>query len=113
MFTKKTCDQGGTMIGHLPREFSRTTKFIIDRGPTVSVMLETHYDRSPLIKSGLEIPCKVSASIRGTCLNLVLLERYKQLSEELCVEPKEGTVLRSFFTLVHESERQNAKSKTS
>ena len=73
----------------------------------------THYCRSPLAKVGLEIPCKVSVSMSGTCLNLFLLEKYKQLSEELYIEPKEETVLRSFFTPVQETERQNAKSKKS
>ena len=56
MFAIKTCDQRGTMVGHLPREVSRITKFITDRGATVSVMLTgTHYRRSPLVKGGLEI----------------------------------------------------------
>ena len=57
-------------------EVSRITKFIIDRGATESVMVTgTHYRRSPLVKGGLEIPCKVSVSMRETCLNLLLLER--------------------------------------
>ena len=35
-------------------------------GATVSVMLtRTHYRRSPLVKGGLEIPCKVSVSLIG------------------------------------------------
>ena len=94
MFAIKTCDQGGTMVRHLPREVSSITKVIIDGGATVSVMLTgTHYRRSPLVKGGLEIPCKVSVSMRGTCLNLLLLERYKQLSEDLYIEPKEETVI--------------------
>ena len=114
MFDIKTCDQRGTMADHLPREASRITKFIIDRGAIVSVMLTgTHYRRSPLVKDRLEIPCKVSVSLRGTCLNLLLLERYKQLSEELYIEPKEETVLGSFLTPVQESEGQNAKSRKS
>ena len=52
----------------------------------------------------------IKFSIRGTCLNLLLLEIYKQLSEELYIEPKEETVLGSFLTSVQEPERQNAKS---
>ena len=73
----------------------------------------THYRRSPLVKGGLEIACKVSVSMCRTCLNLFLLEKYKQLSEELHIEPKEETILGSFFTPVQETERQNAKSKKS
>ena len=64
MFAIKTCDQRGTMVGHLPREVSHFTNFIIDRGATVSVMLAgTHHCRAPLVKGGLEIPCKVSVSM--------------------------------------------------
>ena len=114
MFAIKTCDQRGTMVGHLPREVSRITKFIIDRGATVSVMLTgTHYRRSPLVKGGLEITCKVSVSMRGTCLNLLLAERYEQSSDELCMEPKKETVSGSFLTPLQEPERQNAKGKKS
>ena len=112
MFAIKTCNQRGTMVGHLFHEVSHITKFIIDRGATVSVLLTgTHYRRSPLVKGGLEIPCKISVSVRGTCLNLLLLERYKQLTEELNIELKEETVLGSFLKPVREPERQNAKSK--
>ena len=98
MFAIKTCDQRGTMVAHLPSEISRITKFITYRGAAVSVMLAaTHYRRSSLVKGGLEIPCKVSVSMRRTSLNLLLLERYKELSEELYIEPREETVLGSFL----------------
>ena len=114
MFAIKTCDQRGTMVGQLSSKVSRITKFIIDCSATVSVMLTgTPYRRSPLVKRGLEIPCEASVSMRGTCLNLLLLERYKRFSEEFYIEPKEETVLRSFFTPVQEPERQNAKNKKS
>ena len=39
MFAIKTCYQRESMVGHLPREVSHITKFINDRGATVSVML--------------------------------------------------------------------------
>ena len=114
MFAIKTCDQRGTMVGHLFREVSRITKFIIDYSARVSAMLiGTPYRRSYLVKGGLEIPCEESASMRGTCLNLLLLERYKKFSEQLYIEPKEEIVLGSFFTPVQEPERQNAKNKKS
>ena len=51
--------------------------------------------------------------MRRTSLNLLLLERNKQLSEELYIQPKAETVLGSFLTPVQEPERQNAKSKKS
>ena len=74
MFAVKTCDQRGTMVGHLPREVSCNTKFIIDRGAAVSVMITgTHYRRSTLVKCRLEIPCKVSVSMRVTCINTIMI----------------------------------------
>ena len=44
LFSIKTCDQRGSMVGNLPRKVSRITKFIIDHGATVSIMLtRAHY----------------------------------------------------------------------
>ena len=57
MFTIKTFDQRGTMVSHQSHEVVRISKFIIDLGAIVPVMLTgTHYHRSSLIKGGLEIP---------------------------------------------------------
>ena len=48
------------IVGHLPREISRATKFLLDRGANVTARLSsTHYRRSPLFQGGLEIPCTV------------------------------------------------------
>ena len=45
-------------------EISRTTKFLTDRGATVTAELTSdHYMRSPLIQGGVEIPCKVTGKI--------------------------------------------------
>ena len=51
--------------------------------------------------------------MRRTSSNLLSLERYRQLSEELYIQPKAETVLGSFLTPVQEPERQNAKSTKS
>ena len=67
-------------------------------GATASVMLTGTHHRLPVVKGGLEIPCKVPVSMRGTCPNLLLLEICKQLIEELHIEPKEETVLGFFPT---------------
>ena len=56
------------MVVHLPRELPRITKIINDCGGKVTAeLIEKHCCRSPLIKGGLEIPCKVSVSLLGTC----------------------------------------------
>ena len=81
-----------------------------DCGATVSFMLtRTHHRRWPLVKGGLKIPCNVSVTEPGTCLNLLSLKRYKQLSEKLHIEAKKVTLLVSFLTPVQEPERQNTK----
>ena len=76
-FAIKVCEIGKNItVGHLPREMSRATKFFIDRGVAITLTLTSeHYRRSPLVQGGMEIPCVVTASIPGTCVNLLLLER--------------------------------------
>ena len=94
-FAIKVCEEGkSTPVGHLPREISRATKFFIDRGASVKAQLiSEHYRRSPLVQGGMEIACKVTVSIPGTCVNLLLMERYKQLITETYSEPKNEEVL--------------------
>ena len=87
-----------TPVGHLPMEISRTTKFLIDRGATVTAELTSdHYRRSPLIQGGLEIPCKVTAKISGTVTNLLIMEKYRQLVQELYTDPKDEELFGSFL----------------
>ena len=56
-FAIKTCQlDSGKIVGHLPMELSRISKFILARGAKIEVKLcETHYRRSPLVQVGLEI----------------------------------------------------------
>ena len=75
-FAIKVCEVGHeNPVGHLPREISRATKFFLDRGAHITVTLASeHYRRSPIVQGGMEIACKVTASIPGTCVNLLLME---------------------------------------
>ena len=50
-----------------------------------------------LVQGGMEIACKV-ASIPGTCVNLLLVERYKKLIEETYTEPQNEEILGSLYT---------------
>ena len=68
-----------------------------------------HYRRSPLVQGGLEIPCKVSVTIIGIVNNLLVLEKYLQLVEELYIEPKNEEILGSFL---HVALEEPAKKKT-
>ena len=51
-FAIKTCQlDSGKIVGHLTMELSRISKFILERGAKIEVMLrETHYRRSPLVQ---------------------------------------------------------------
>ena len=80
-FAIKVCEVGNeNAVGHLPREISRVTKFFMDKGAIVTAPLTSeHYRRSPIAQGGMEIASKVIVNIPGTCVNIVLMEKYKQL----------------------------------
>ena len=76
------------IVGHLPIEISRITKFIIDRGAQVTIKTRgRHYRRSPLIQGGLEVPCEIKITMLGSIINHHLLVRYESLLKGLNIEP--------------------------
>ena len=109
-FAIKVCEKDkNEIVGHLPMEISRVTKFLLDRGANVSAKLtSTHYRRSPLVQGGIEIPCVVTVSMPGTVINQLLMERYKQLVETLYTEPKEEEILGTFLQLENTGEQDLA-----
>ena len=82
------------IVGHLPIEVSRVIKYLIDRGAEVTAQLtSTNYQRSPLIQGGLEIPCVVVAKMNGySARNQMILQKFEQLINDLCAEPKNEIV---------------------
>ena len=60
--------------------------------------MENHYRRSPLVQGGLDIPCKLKATIPGTVSNLVCVEKYKEIVTNLCIESKNEEILGFFFS---------------
>ena len=52
IFAIKACENGrNTIVGHLPREVSRITKFTLDRGAIVSTEISSdHYKNDLLFK---------------------------------------------------------------
>ena len=59
-FAIKTVKENGETVGHLPREISRVTKYVLDRGITKHCKVSSkHYRLSPLVHGGLEIQCQV------------------------------------------------------
>ena len=70
----------------------------MDRGAIVSAQLTSeHYRRSPIVQGGIAIACKVTLKIPGTCVNILLMEKYKQPVQQLYIEPKNEEILGSFF----------------
>lgn len=98
-FAIKICPlSNGEIVGHLPMEISRVTKFIIDRGAKVSAKLTSiNYRRSPLVQGGLEIPCLVTVTMSGTIINGLIMDRYKQIVNERYIEPKEEEIIGTFL----------------
>ena len=98
VFAIKTGNSDKNITGHLPREISRVTKFLLDRGAVVYAELtSTNYRRSPLMQGGLEIQCKITVKLHATVKNHMLLDRYKQLVNELYCEPKGEVIMGSFL----------------
>lgn len=120
MFAIKTLQADGDGVGHLPREISRPTKFLLDRGANVEAELTaTHYRRSPLFQGGLEIPCIVKITMPASVLGHLLLKRYEELVLKLYCEPKEEIIMGSFIEQIpvvisdpnQHNENENKKKK--
>ena len=70
------------IVGHLPIEISRITRFIIARGAMVEAQLTAaHYRHSTLVQGGLEIPCSLTFKISATKKSSELLKKYLELFE--------------------------------
>ena len=108
-FSTKTCEKDNKKtVGHLPREISRPTKFLIDRGARVTAEItSSHYRKSPLLQGGLEVWCKVTVAMPGTIKNHMLLDRYKELVEKFYIEPKNEIIIGNFLTSVAEPNNQH------
>ena len=91
-FAIKVCKSDAEIVGHLPMEISRITKFLLERGFAASLTLTSmHYRRSPLVQGGLEIPCKVRIAMDiRTKRQQDVLDRYKELVREFYYEPSDG-----------------------
>ena len=95
----KICEDTN-IVGHLPMEISRASKYLMDLRASFMVKLTTtNYWRSPLIQSGLEIPAKIIVIIPGTVRNHLLLEKYKEIINDRYIEPKNEIIIGSFLAL--------------
>ena len=101
MFAIKVCE-GTKIVGHLPMEISRASKFLMDRGAKFMVeLVSTNYRRSPLVQGGLE-----------TVRNHLLIDKYKEIVTENYAEPKKEEILGSFLALPPEPIRKLKEQKS-
>ena len=78
MFIKENGSE--KIVGHLPREISRPTKFLLARGAVIHAEISSlKYRPSPLVQGGLELSCIVFVSMPPTVLNENLISRYNSL----------------------------------
>ena len=91
-------EKNGSIVGHLPMEISRATKFLLDRGTTVTATLtSTYYRIAPLVQGGLEIPCKVEIRMPSTATNKAIVKKYKEIAEMVYCEPDGKEAIGSFL----------------
>ena len=111
LFGIKTCQlDSGKIIGCLPMELSRISKFILDKGAKIEVKLhKTRYRRSPVIQGGLEIPCDLVIRIPKTMESGELLKKYLKLFKNCYEEQQEIVILGTFFSKSVENIRGNEK----
>ena len=87
----------GKIGGHLPREISRPTKFLLARGAVMHAEIScVKYRNYPLVQGGLELSCIVFVSMPPTVLNENLISRYMSLVASLFVEPSKETEVGNF-----------------
>ena len=101
MFSTKICKpDSNEIVGHLPMEISRMTKFILDRGAVCTIKIPgKHCRRIPLVQGGLEIPCDGTISMIGSVVNHPLLAKYESLLKELYAEPKDEEIVGTFLSV--------------
>ena len=86
-----------SVVGHLPREISRFTYFILVHGGIVLCkVIDINHRRSPLVQRGLEIPVEVTVEMEVTDNNVLAVKKYEALIQERYKEPVEGRLKEGF-----------------
>ena len=98
-------------MGHLPLEISRFTKFLLDRGATITATVSsTHYQRSPLVLGGLEIPSVANAKLIGKKKKKEMLAKYLETVQTHDTELLfDEDVIMGSFLVMSVNEDGNAK----
>ena len=80
-----------SVVGHLPREISRYTYFIIIHGASVSCkVIDVNHRRSPLVQGGLEIPCEITVMMKFSRENACAMAEYTRIISDQYEEPRDG-----------------------
>ena len=107
VFSIKVCKSNNaqSVVGHLPMEISRITKFILQRDARAQATVTgKHYRRSPLIQGGLEVPCLVTVTMPRSIMNHLLIAQYEKLLGELYLEPKDEEIMGTFLSVIREND---------
>ena len=107
VFSIKVCKSNNaqSVVGHLPMEISRITKFILQKGAGVQATVTGKpYRVSPLIQGGLEVLCLVTVTVPGSIMNHLLIARYETLLGELYLEPKDEEIMGTFLSVIREND---------
>ena len=116
MFLPLKTNKDGVIRGYLPREISRVTKFLLDRGARMTAILTSvNYRRSLLVQGGLEIPCRVKITMANTKKCDQILDRYLDLISTLYTEPNPPLILGDDLVMAEypESAKKTEKIKIS
>ena len=101
------------IVGHLPREISRPTKFLLVKGAVIHAEISSvKYRHSPLVQGVLELSCKVFVPMPSTVLNENLISKYKSLVAPLYVEPIKEAEVGSFEREKHQTDFSIKSTKT-
>ena len=117
LFAIKTCrdaEFNPQILGHLPLEISRFTKFLLDRWATITATLSsTHYRRFPLVQEGLKIPCIVNAKLIATKKNKEILAKYLEMGQTHYTElsSDEHVIMGSFLARSINNDASTANGK--
>ena len=84
------------IVGHIPKEISRYTRYIVEHGASVDAfVLATHHRPSPLIQGGLEIPIKLVVKLTDNEVNSAKLQNtvnlWMKTTESLLMESSQIT----------------------
>ena len=87
------------VAGHLPREISRPTKYLLNQGAIVTAIITSeHYWKSPLFQGELETRCVITVTMIATVRGHLLLQRYEQFVKTLYTEPRDEVIVGSYLT---------------